>query len=75
MSLCIQANRTDSHFSGSYLLVALMGGTFDIRVVQHVWLVRSFGVWKSGCVVAVLCTLLGPEGPGSLSVVWYLFTA
>ena len=42
MSLCIQANRTDSHFIGSYLVVTLMGGTFDIRVVLAWFPVRPF---------------------------------
>ena len=38
--VCIQRGRMDSHFIGSYLVVTLMGGTFDIRVVLAQSLVR-----------------------------------
>jgi hypothetical protein len=40
MFTCSEPGFVDSHFNGSYLLVALMGGTFDIRVVLIRSLVR-----------------------------------
>ncbi len=52
------AGSGDSHFSGSYLLVALMGGTFDIRWVLTRSLVRLvlFGAgWERGWVGVWCC--------------------